>query len=206
MGAGRGRPRAFDRDAALGQAMRVFWERGYEAASLAELTEAMGIRPPSLYAAFGSKEQLFREAVELYGRTEGGVTARALDEAATAREAIGETLRGNALVYTEPGSPTGCMIVLAATNCAPEHEAVRSLLCDDRRAMERSLRDRMDRGVAEGDVPAGTDTRALAAFYATVLFGLSVQSRDGASRDDLLAVVDAAMASWDALVRTTPER
>ncbi|MEU5833441.1 TetR/AcrR family transcriptional regulator [Streptomyces diacarni] len=200
MGAGRGRPRAFDRDAALERAMRVFWERGYEAASLAELTGAMGIRPPSLYAAFGSKEQLFREAVELYGRTEGGVTARALREESTAREAIGAALRGNACAYTEPGSPRGCMVVLSATTCAPEHETVRTLLCDDRRAMERSLRDRIDRGVAEGDVPADTDTRSLAAFYATVLFGLSVQARDGATRDDLLAVAHAAMASWDTLV------
>ncbi|UNS97298.1 TetR/AcrR family transcriptional regulator [Streptomyces tubbatahanensis] len=206
MGAGRGRPRAFDRDAALERAMRVFWERGYEAASLAELTGAMGIRPPSLYAAFGSKEQLFREAVELYGRTEGGVTARALREEGTAREAIGEVLRGNACAYTEPGSPRGCMVVLSATTCAPEHETVRTLLCDDRRVMERSLRDRIDRGVAEGDVPAGADTRSLAAFYATVLFGLSVQARDGATRDDLLAVAHAAMASWDTLVSRPPVR
>ncbi|NSC21995.1 TetR/AcrR family transcriptional regulator [Streptomyces albus subsp. chlorinus] len=200
--AGRGRPRTFDRDAALEAAMRVFWERGYEATSLAELTEAMGIRPPSLYAAFGSKEQLFREAVELYERTEGSATSQALDEAATAREGVHEALRRNACRYTEPGKPSGCMVVLAGTNCTPENEPVRELLAKDRRTTEEYLRARADRGVAEGDVPPGTDTATLAAYYATVLFGLSLRARDGAPRTDLLAVADAAMTAWDGLTAT----
>ncbi|MEU4969888.1 TetR/AcrR family transcriptional regulator [Streptomyces smyrnaeus] len=200
----RGRPRAFDRDAALERAMHVFWERGYEATTMAELTAAMGIRPPSLYAAFGSKEALFREAVELYGRTDGTVTPRALSEARTARDGIHQALRRNAVGYTEPGRPPGCMIVLAATNCTPENAGVSALLAEDRRAMESSLRERMDRGVVEGDVPDGTDTRTLASFYATVLFGLSVQAKDGASRDELLCVVEAAMAAWDTLTGAAP--
>ncbi|MEU2081591.1 TetR/AcrR family transcriptional regulator [Streptomyces albus] len=198
--AGRGRPRAFDRDAALREAMCVFWRRGYEAASLAELTEAMGIRPPSLYAAFGSKEQLFREAVDLYMRTEGAVTPRALDEAATAREGIHRALADNACGYTEPGKPSGCMIVLAATNCTPEHAGVQELLADARCGTQRRFRDRLARGVAEGDVSSGADLDACAAFYAAVLFGLSVQARDGACRESLLGVVDAAMGAWDGLV------
>ncbi|WP_432069018.1 TetR/AcrR family transcriptional regulator [Streptomyces sp. AA1529] len=198
----RGRPRAFDRDAALERAMHVFWERGYEATTMADLTAAMGIRPPSLYAAFGSKEGLFRAAVALYGRTEGAVTRRALSEASTAREGVRQALRGNACAYTAAGKPPGCMIVLAATNCTPENDGVRALLAEDRRAMEGRIRERMDRGVAEGDLPAGADTRALAAFYATVLFGLSVQARDGVPRQDLLGVVEAAMAVWGTLAAT----
>ncbi|MGI5352708.1 TetR/AcrR family transcriptional regulator [Streptomyces sp. CA-250714] len=200
----RGRPRAFDRDAALEQAMRVFWERGYEATTMAELTAAMGIRPPSLYAAFGSKEDLFREAVELYGRTDGTVSRVALTEAPTAREGVREALRTNVVNYTDPDKPRGCMIVLAATNCTPENEGVRALLAEDRRATERMFRERVDRGIAEGDVPAGADSGAMAAFYATVLFGLSVQAKDGVPCPELLAVVDASMAAWDTL--TAPGR
>ncbi|MFE9390553.1 TetR/AcrR family transcriptional regulator [Streptomyces sp. NPDC006784] len=198
----RGRPRAFDRDAALERAMHVFWERGYEAATMADLTAAMGIRPPSLYAAFGSKGGLFRAAVALYRRTEGALTRRALAEAPTAREGVRRALRGNACAYTADGKPPGCMIVLAATNCTPENDGIRALLAEDRRAMEGRIRERMDRGVAEGDLPAGADTRALAAFYATVLFGLSVQARDGVPRQDLLGAVEAAMTAWDTLATT----
>ncbi|ONK11660.1 TetR/AcrR family transcriptional regulator [Streptomyces sp. MP131-18] len=197
--AGRGRPRSFDREAALLSAMRLFWERGYEATSLTDLTAAMGIKSPSLYAAFGSKEALFREAVALYERTEGGITERALTGSATARAAVDGVLRGNAVAYTEPGNPRGCMIVLAATNCAPENETVRRFLAEDRRRTQGLLRDRIERGVAEGDVPAGADTAALASFYTTVFHGLSIQARDGAPRAELLGVVDAAMGAWDGL-------
>ncbi|MFI8852109.1 TetR/AcrR family transcriptional regulator [Streptomyces sp. NPDC053499] len=197
--AARGRPRAFDRDAALERAMHVFWDRGYEATTLTDLTEAMGIRPPSLYAAFGSKEGLFREAVELYGRTDGTVSREALAEAPTAREGVHGALRRNVIGYTDPAKPRGCMIVLAATNCTPENEGVRTLLAESRRATERRFRERVERGIAEGDVPAGTDSGTLAAFYATVLFGLSVQAKDGVSRDELLGVVEAALAAWDTL-------
>ncbi|MDJ1136135.1 TetR/AcrR family transcriptional regulator [Streptomyces iconiensis] len=198
----RGRPRGFDRDAVLCRAMWMFWERGYEATSMAELTAAMGIRPPSLYAAFGSKEDLFREAVELYQRTEGSVTTAALRDGATARASIDGVLRGNAVVYTDPGKPHGCMVVLAATNCAPGNEGVRELLAQDRRDTQNSLRARMDRGVEEGDLPECLDTAALAAYYTTVFYGLSLQARDGASREELLGVVDAAMTAWDVLTAT----
>lgn len=197
--AGRGRPRGFDRDAVLRRAMWMFWERGYEATSMAELTAAMGIRPPSLYAAFVSKEELFREAVALYERTEGAITDRALRGGATARASVDGVLRGNAVVYTDPDKPPGCMIVLAATNCTPENEGVRELLAQGRRDTEADLRTRMERGVEDGDLPEGTDTAALAAFYATVFYGLSIRARDGFSRAELLGVVDSAMAAWETL-------
>ncbi|WP_437733932.1 TetR/AcrR family transcriptional regulator [Sorangium sp. So ce1335] len=198
---GRGRPRSFDRAAALRRAMEVFWERGYEGTSLSDLTAAMGINSPSLYAAFGCKEALFREAVALYTEVEGAATNRAMREQPTARAAVEAMLRGNAEAYVCPGRPSGCMIVLAATLGTPESEAVRSFLAEVRRGAQDELQRRLDRGVAEGDVPAGTDTAALAAFYTTVLNGLSLQARDGASREALQAIVDCAMAAWDVLTR-----
>ncbi|WP_437917513.1 TetR/AcrR family transcriptional regulator [Sorangium sp. So ce302] len=198
---GRGRPRSFDRDAVLRRAMEVFWERGYEGTSLSDLTAAMGINSPSLYAAFGCKEALFREAVALYSEVEGAATNRAMSDEPTARRAVEAMLRGNVEGYATPGKPSGCMIVLAATLGTPENERVRAYLAGCRRAALDALRSRLDRGVVEGDVPVGTDTAALAAFYTTVLQGLSLQARDGASREALQAIVDCAMAAWETLAR-----
>lgn len=196
----RGRPRAFDRDTALRRAMEVFWARGYEGTSISDLTAAMGINSPSLYAAFGCKEALFRESVGLYGAVEGAAAMRALAEAPTARAAIAAMLRANVEMYADPKKPPGCMIVLSAAIGAPENTEIRAFLAQVRDAAQETLRHRLERGIADGDLPRGTDTAAMAAFYSTVLNGLSIQSRDGASRDELLSIVDCAMAAWDGLV------
>ncbi len=198
----RGRPRAFDRSAALRRAMEVFWQCGYEGASLGDLTAAMGINRPSLYAAFGCKEALFREAVALYDAEEGAEADRALRECRTAREAIEAVLRDKARTYADPAKPAGCMIVLTATVGGEESDRVRRHLADIRRAGTATLRARLDRAVEEGELPAGTSTQALADFYTTVLNGLSIQARDGASCEALQAIVDCAMAAWDALIAT----
>jgi AcrR family transcriptional regulator len=197
----RGRPRGFDRAEALRRAMEVFWEHGYEGASVGDLTTAMGIRPPSLYAAFGCKEELFREAVALYEDVEGAPPLRALREAPTAREGVEAMLRTNAQAYTEPGRPTGCMVVLAATTYTPSTQGIRDFLAEQRRLSTAVVRERLDRGHADGDLPSGADTGALAAYVSSVQFGMSVQARDGATRGELFAVVDTAMAGWERAAR-----
>ncbi|WP_327119387.1 TetR/AcrR family transcriptional regulator [Nocardia sp. NBC_01730] len=194
--ADRGRPRAFDRADALRRAMEVFWEHGYEGSSMSDLTAAMGINSPSLYAAFGGKEALFREAVGLYGRTDGGYTNRALQDEPTARAGIEAMLRDNAAAYTEENKPHGCMVVLAGSTYTTRSASIRDFLTEKRRETTEGIRMRLDRGVVEGDLPAGTNTSALSSFYTTVLYGLSIQARDGASLADLTASIDCAMAAW----------
>jgi AcrR family transcriptional regulator len=197
---GRGRPRGFDRAAALRLAMESFWEHGYEGTSIGDLTARMGIRPPSLYAAFGSKEALFREAVALYEGMEGEPPLRALHDAPTAIAGIEAMLRANVRSYTLPGRPTGCMVVLAATTYTPSTEGIRDFLAEQRRAGTAAVEERLARGQAEGDVPPGADTGALAAYVMSVQYGLSLQARDGVTREQLDAVVDCVLAGWDATV------
>ena len=192
----RGRPRGFDRDAALRQAMGVFWEKGYEGASLTDLTAAMGINSPSLYAAFGSKEDLFREAAEVYRNASGGVWDGVL-ESATAREGIEGLLRNTVVGLSDPRNPRGCMIVLSGIGASS------SRVCEDlrdaRMACAEMLRDRLQRAKRDGEIGADTDVRAVAQYYLTVQHGLSLQARDGIGRKGLQQIVDCAMAAWEPL-------
>ncbi len=196
-GAERGRPRSFDRDQALQRAMDVFWARGYEGASIGELTAAMGIERPSLYAAFGCKEALFRQAVELYRGK--GLTRQALLNAPTARDAIASMLRTNAAHYAAPGQPRGCLVVLAAVVGTEASAEVRAELAEMREEVRSAVEARIREGMAAGDVPQTADAALMASFYCTVLNGLSLQARDGRSADDLIAIATAAMAAWDSL-------
>jgi AcrR family transcriptional regulator len=196
----RGRPRSFDRAAALRRAMELFWAKGYDGTSLSDLTAAMGINSPSVYAAFGSKEALFREAVNLYLTTEGGRIWAGMEEAPRAREAIERMLRASAEDFTRARKPRGCLIVLGALNSDEANEAVCRELQHQRAQNVELLRRRLERGVAEGELPSELDTQAIATFYATVQHGMSIQARDGVSRKVLLAVADCAMAAWDGLV------
>ncbi|MGE8631447.1 TetR/AcrR family transcriptional regulator [Achromobacter denitrificans] len=193
-----GRPRAFDRDTALLAAMRTFWTQGYEGTSVQDLAAAMGVNKPSLYATFGCKEEIFREAVELYDRVEGKATSQSLKKAGTAREAVESMLRSNARAYVVEEGPRGCMIVLSSLLGAPENESVRAFLADNRLQGEATLRERLAQGMAEGDLAASADLDQLAAFYTTVLEGLSIQARDGASIEKLNIIIDAAMLAWPA--------
>ncbi|MCC0807766.1 TetR/AcrR family transcriptional regulator [Methylobacterium sp. W2] len=192
-----GRPREFDRDAALGKAQRAFWTRGYEGTSMADLVAALGIASARIYAAFGSKEALFREAVALYEIEDGGFATRALEEERTARQAIERILREAIDLYTRPGGPKGCMVVSAATNCTAENEAVAEWLAERRRMRTASITARMERAAANGELPPDADVGALGDHYAALLHGLSVQARDGVPRDRLLALIPRAMSLID---------
>ncbi|MDH4984607.1 TetR/AcrR family transcriptional regulator [Aminobacter anthyllidis] len=196
----KGRPRSFDRDAALRQAMRVFWKKGYDGASLTDLTTAMGISSPSLYAAFGSKEALFREAVDLYGATEGFEIWGAFERPGSVRDAIADFLRASAKAFSEPGDPKGCLIVLGALNVSETNAEVFRDLSERRMSSARDLAGRLKKAVTEGELPETADCDSISAFYLAVQQGMSVQARDGASREALLAVADGAMAAWGPLV------
>ncbi|MFF8508313.1 TetR/AcrR family transcriptional regulator [Streptomyces sp. NPDC015492] len=190
----RGRPRSFDRLTALEKATLAFWEHGYETTSVADLTRAMGISAPSLYAAFGDKRTLFEEVVEAYAGSYGAYGGRAFAEEATARGAVGRVLAEAAELFTEPGLPRGCLMISAATNCStPE---VEETLRERRNRNLATFETRIRQDVAAGELPADTDARALARFSGAVLQGMSQQARDGATREELAAVAAAAMLAW----------
>lgn len=193
-----GRPREFDRDAALAKARDAFWSRGYEGVSITDLVETLGLASARIYAAFGSKEKLFREAVALYDEGEGGFATRALAEEPTVARAIERSLREAVETYTRKGRPQGCMVVSAATNCAAENDGAREFLADYRRRRTASLVERLERAVTEGELRPDTDAQALGDYYATVLHGLSVQARDGVSRKRLMATIPTALLAIQA--------
>ena len=180
---------SFDREAALRAATLLFWRHGYEGASVAALVEAMGVTPPSLYAAWGSKRGLFREAVAAYV---GGPTA----EGATAREVARAMLEGSAGLFTGEGTPRGCLLATAAITGSHGSADVRAEVAAVRRGIEAGLRARIEAGIAAGEMPVGTDAEALAGLVMAVIQGLSTLARDGASRARLMAVADAAMLAW----------
>ncbi|MBV6702787.1 TetR/AcrR family transcriptional regulator [Kitasatospora aureofaciens] len=190
----RGRPRSFDREAALEQALRLFWQHGYEATSVADLTAAMGIRPPSLYAAFGDKRTLFAEVVARYRESHGAYTTRAYAEEPTARAGVARMLREAAAELADPEHPWGCLMISSTVNCtSPEvAQAVR----EQRNANVRALESRIRADVAAGREPADTDPALLAQFTAAVLQGMSQRARDGAGRAELEQVAAAAMRVW----------
>ncbi|MEH6404046.1 MAG: TetR/AcrR family transcriptional regulator [Sneathiella sp.] len=195
----RGRPRSFDRADALRRAMELFWAKSYEGVSLSELTTSMGINPPSLYAAFTSKDALFREAVALYRSTEGDRTWSGFETAATAREAVAGLLKASAENYSRDDKPRGCLIVLGALHCDLSNTAVNRDLADLRMQCVKQLQERLERAIAEGELPQTIDVQAIATFYVTIQQGMSIQARDGASREMLLAVADCAMVAWNGL-------
>ncbi|MBB3656767.1 AcrR family transcriptional regulator [Rhizobium sp. BK650] len=188
-----GRPREFDRDEALAKARDLFWERGYEGVSMADLVEAMGIASARIYAAFESKEALFQEAVTLYASGEGGFATRALAEEPNVLDAFKRLLRDAVLLYTRPNHPHGCMIVMAATNYTINSQAVRTRLGRYRRDRAGSLHERLKKASETGELKSDADPCALAEFYAAFLHGLSVQAADGVPREILLSTLPHAL-------------
>lgn len=199
-----GRPREFDRDLALERARDLFWARGYEGVSMSDLVAALGIASARIYAAFGSKEALFREAIELYEAEEGGFADRALSEAKDIRSALEEMFRAAIELYTI--GRRGCMVVSAGTNCTRENAAVGAWLSEHRKARTQSIIDRLREAKHSGEIADHVDEAALGDCCATMLHGVSVQARDGVDADRLNAMVDAFLAAFDLMTTTRRRR
>ncbi|MFW2349796.1 TetR/AcrR family transcriptional regulator [Qipengyuania sp.] len=190
----RGRPREFDTDEALGEALRVFWMKGYEGASLTDLTEAMGITRPSLYAAFGNKETLFRQALDLYEKDKLAYIGEAV-EAPTAR-AVAETLLIGAVDVATGGECRGCMGVISSVACQSVEPSIR----DDVNARAESARqliiDRIQQAIDDGDFAVPTNAIAMTRYLLALMQGISVQAQSGATRQELMEVAESALLSW----------
>ncbi|MBF6412170.1 TetR/AcrR family transcriptional regulator [Nocardia cyriacigeorgica] len=190
----RGRPRSFDRDAALEKAMLLFWARGYEATSIGDLTAAMGIGAPSLYAAFGDKATLFAEVVRTFGERYGGFTAAAMAEEPTAADMVRRILHEAAYEYTRTDCPRGCLVTSAGINTTSEEVA--GLLRDLRNGNIRAFAERIQTDIDAGLLPPDTNAAASARYVGAVMFGMSQSARDGATREELAAVARIAAAHW----------
>lgn len=191
----QGRPRAFDTERALDQALHVFWQHGYEGASLPDLTRAMRINRPSMYAAFGNKEALFKKAIQRYLNGPASYVKQALG-AATAREAFERLLVGAADLLSDPRHPKGCLIVQGALACGSDSDPIRKQLIRHRAAGEETIRKRFHRARREGDLPRKASPAALAKFAVTIIHGMSVQAASGANRKALHEVARIAISAW----------
>lgn len=193
-----GRPREFDRDKAIDAATALFWAQGYEPTSLTQLKASMGhISPASFYAAFGSKEALFREVVQHYLATYGQVMAPLWDESLPPREAIERTLRGSARMQAARTHPTGCLVVSGASNCSPENEPVQALLAAERQRTRAGIKACVERGIARNELKASPSTDVLPDILATFFHGMTCEARDGMTVDTLDAAITSLLTLWD---------
>jgi AcrR family transcriptional regulator len=190
-----GRPREFDTEKALDLAMELFWRKGYEGTSLSDLTSTLGITRPSLYAAFGNKEALFRIVVDRYEARAGRYRSDAL-KAPTARAVAQGLLHGAADLHGDRSNPAGCLGVQGALACGDEAEPIRQELISRRLAGEDAIRRRLKRAKAEGDLPADSNPADLARYLSVVIYGMTVQAAGGASRKELRSVADLALRQW----------
>ena len=191
----RGRPREFCTEAALAAALGVFWSKGYEGASMADLTEAMGITKPSLYAAFGNKEQLFHKALDLYESEKLSYTREALKQP-TARAVAEYYMRGALDAQTSSCQPKGCLGVISATACGAEAESIKADVIKRRASSGAALVERFRQGQRDGDLPDHVEPEALAQYLYAILQGMAVQAGSGASRADLERVVETSLMVW----------
>ncbi|PXA92440.1 TetR family transcriptional regulator [Nostoc sp. 3335mG] len=191
----KGRPREFDVDTALAAALRVFWSKGYEGASLTDLTEAMGITRPSLYAAFGNKEALFRKALDLYEAEKLCYVGRAL-EAPTAREVAERMLQGGLEMQTSDCEPKGCLGVISAVACGAEAQSIRAEVVARGVAAHAAFVERFERAKAEGDLPDNISAEGLTRHLMAIMQGMAVQAGAGVSREELQNLIRTSLAMW----------
>jgi AcrR family transcriptional regulator len=199
------RPREFDTEEAIDRALTAFWANGYDGTSIADLTGAIGITPSSLYAAFGSKADLFEAVTDRYFEGPAAYIRQAL-EAPTARECVERMLRSAAALVTDAGNPGGCLLVHGALVSGPESEAAREHLKRRRRAAEAALAQRLERAQREGELPPDTSPADLAQFVRVVLHGMAIQALDGGTRAELERVIDIALGAWPSATRATRSR
>ena len=192
---GRGRPKSFDRTAAIQQAMELFWDRGYEGTTFDDLIGAMKLSPSSFYHEFGSKERLYREALNYYLKVSSSYL-RGFSSHRDTRAAFEALIEEAAAFFTNDASPAGCMISLAGTQLPPHLRSVAEYTKSLRKLFEQALARRLRKGVSDGDVPPGINVKELAAYFGTIFRGMAVQARDGASRKQLLATCRLAMRAW----------
>jgi AcrR family transcriptional regulator len=193
---GRGRPREFDEEKALDLALELFWRQGYEGTSIADLRKAIGITAPSLYAAFSSKEELYRRVLEHYLAGLGRTLADALREEANTYAAVKRFLFESARKFAHSKNPRGCLISCAIPTCAPENRAVADIVAAKRITSVKILRSRFQETVKNGELPGDTDTEQLARFYGAVIQGMSIQALDGASVKALRGIAETALRAW----------
>ena len=191
----RGRPREFCVDAALTAALRVFWSKGYEGASLTELTEAMGITRPSLYAAFGNKEALFRKTLDLYERDKLAYVGAALD-APTGRGVAERLLHGALEMQTTGSDPKGCLGVISSVACGTEAESIKAEVVARQVSSNAALQRRFEKAKADGDLPAHVEPESLVRYLTAVIQGLCVQAGSGANPDELRRIVETTLGLW----------
>ncbi len=188
-----GRPREFDRETALLKARNLFWRHGYEGTSMSDLVTEMGIASARIYKAFGSKEQLFREAIEHYENGEGGFAERAFSAESNVRKAIKRLLTDAVQLYSQQDLPQGCMVISSAASVSAENEEIKTWLAQHRQQRTQQIIDRLRQAVQNNELPAETDADSLGDYFAIFLHGLSVQARDGVNEARLLAAVNVAL-------------
>lgn len=194
----RGRPPAFNHEEALEKAMETFWRFGYEGTSMAALIEAMDMNKPSIYAAFGNKETLFNKALDKYVAGPSAFVSEAMAEP-TSYQVVKMFLTKAVELLTEYSNPRGCMIVQGALSCGPEAEMIQKKLISYRVSLEENFKKRFELSKASGDLPEDTNSSALAKYVTTIHQGISVQASSGATKDELMGVVDIAMENWSVM-------
>jgi AcrR family transcriptional regulator len=194
-----GRPRGFDRDVALQTALELFWRHGYEGVSISDLTKAMGIAPPSLYGAFGSKAALYREALKLYQQRPTAVAIGAFQQDGPIRERVDALLRNTVRATTNPDHPAGCMITTGLLFCGSDIAELADTIAQLRAARCTAITARLQRAIDAGELPAGSGASGMARYLCAVMQGIAIQARDGASAEQLHAIVDVTMQNWGGL-------
>ncbi|GHO51252.1 TetR/AcrR family transcriptional regulator [Ktedonospora formicarum] len=190
-----GRTREFDTDHALDQALRLFWRKGYEGTSLSDLTDAMGITKPSLYAAFGNKEALFHLILDRYVQGPAAYLHEVLGEP-TARGVVERFLCSALDAQTDPHTPAGCLLVQGALACGDNAASIKAALIARRKVAELALSQRLEQAQAEGDLPASADPASLARYVSTLSQGMAVQAASGVDREQLLQMIETALQAW----------